>query len=204
MLKILAAIIVASLTIVAAFTALPLPFVAPLTPGLETIPVWSWGHGWLLGLHQQSLQVPAALLAGLALGAWLGGLSQLCYLALGLGGLAVFAQGGGWEYWQQPTMGYLLALAPAAAVTALVAGRSASSARLTAACAAGVLTCHALGLPYAGWSLWPASAEGWRQLLLAYLVVPLPGQLLLAAGLAVLAAPVRHLASPAPAPRATR
>ena len=42
-----------------------------------------------------TLQVPAVLLAGVALGPWLGAASQLAYLAVGLLGLPVFASGGG-------------------------------------------------------------------------------------------------------------
>ncbi len=47
-------------------------------------------------------------LAGLCLGKKWGAFSQIGYLLLGAGGLAVFAGGGGWLYLAGPTGGYLL------------------------------------------------------------------------------------------------
>ncbi len=55
-----------------------------------------------------TLQSFFALLAGAVLGAELGALSQIVYLALGLWGLPVFASGGGMGYVLQPTFGYLI------------------------------------------------------------------------------------------------
>jgi biotin transport system substrate-specific component len=199
LLKLIAAIILTSLSVVAVFTALPLPFVAPLSPGMGTITVWTWGQGWQFGLYNQDLQLPVALLAGLALGAPLGGLSQLIYLALGLSGLGTFSQGGGWQYWQQPTMGYLLGLVAAACVTALLAGRSRSLPRLALACLAGIVALHAVGLPYSGWVLWPEGGARLQQLFYTYVVIPLPGQVILAILLATLATVARQTVGRLPA-----
>lgn len=183
--KLIAAILFAATSILAVLITLPLPFVAPAPPGTAIVISGIGVNGWTLGLHEQNLQVPVGLLAGLTLGGSLGALSQLLYIGMGLAGLATFTQGGGWEYWQQPTVGYLLALVPATWITAGVAGRSASWGRLMLACATGIGVLHILGLPAAAWLLWPDGPAPWKEFITAYLLIPLPGQLLLAAGLAL-------------------
>jgi biotin transport system substrate-specific component len=85
----------AILTALGARVAIPLPF----TP----VPV--------------TLQVLFPLLAGLLLGSKRGALSQAEYVAAGLAGLPVFAQGGsGLAYFLGPTGGYLLGFIAAAFV----------------------------------------------------------------------------------------
>lgn len=66
---------------------------------------------WAQHVYQASaysFQVPAVLLAAAVLGCRFGGLTMLLYLALGLGGLPIFAGGGGLDYLYGPTAGYLL------------------------------------------------------------------------------------------------
>ncbi|MCG8608351.1 biotin transporter BioY, partial [bacterium] len=82
----------AALTAAGAFIKIPLPYV-PLT-----------------------LQPLFVIMAGSVLGAKFGAQSQLIYLAVGLSGVPVFANGGGPAYILQPTFGYLLAY-PVAAYT---------------------------------------------------------------------------------------
>lgn len=177
----------------AVFVALPLPFISPTTAGLAGLSGWSGVPGWLLGLHEQNLQVFIALLAGLTLGAYLGGLSQVLYIGLGLSGLAAFTQGGGWSYWQQPTMGYLLALIPAASVTAWIAGRSLSCSRLLMACCCGLTVLQLLGLSYITWTAWSGDyLTRWQEVVTAYVFVPLPGQLLQALAVAIVVWAGRH------------
>lgn len=55
-----------------------------------------------------TLQILAVYLAGALLGPRLGLLSQLCYVLIGLIGVPVFAEGGGFGYIFKPTFGYLL------------------------------------------------------------------------------------------------
>jgi biotin transport system substrate-specific component len=74
----------ASLTAVGAFIRIPLPYV-PLT-----------------------LQVFFVFLAGVLLGPRLGALSQIIYILLGLIGLPIFAEGGGIGYVLHPSFGFLL------------------------------------------------------------------------------------------------
>ena len=75
-------------------------FVALITVGtFVRIPV---------GTDVYTLQFLFTLLAGLLLGARLGALAVVVYIALGLLGVPVFASGGGPSYVLQPTFGYLI------------------------------------------------------------------------------------------------
>jgi|UPI00068E9C56 biotin transport system substrate-specific component len=89
----------AALTAVGAFIKIPIPYV-PFT-----------------------LQFLFVLFAGLLLDKRLAFLSQVIYLALGLAGLPIFAQGGGPAYVLQPTFGYLVGFALGAYVIGAVVER---------------------------------------------------------------------------------
>jgi biotin transport system substrate-specific component len=121
----------ASITAVGAFVRVPLPGV-PFT-----------------------LQVPAVLLAGVALGPWRGAASQVAYIAVGLLGLPVFASGGGPGYLLTPTFGFLVGFIGAAVVTGLVAGdpRSSGTVRMALALALGIVAIYLVGVPWFGWNL---------------------------------------------------
>ncbi|MFU0799354.1 MAG: biotin transporter BioY [Xylanivirga thermophila] len=82
----------AALTAVGAFIKIPLPPV-PFT-----------------------LQVFFVIFSGLFLGSKLGFLSQIVYIALGLIGIPIFANGGGIQYIFNPAFGYLIGFAVAAFV----------------------------------------------------------------------------------------
>jgi len=92
-------------------------------------------------------QVFCVLLAGGVLGARLGFISQLQYLAAGAAGLPVFAHGGGLPALLGWTSGYLVAFPLAALVVGAVSerlrGRGIGSA--LAACLCGVVVIHVLG-----------------------------------------------------------
>lgn len=64
-----------------------------------------------------TFQVMFVLLAGMLLGPRLGALSVALYVTIGLVGLPVFTQGGGFGYVLQPTFGYLIAFIFAAYLT---------------------------------------------------------------------------------------
>jgi biotin transport system substrate-specific component len=89
----------AALMAAGAFIKIPLPYV-PLT-----------------------LQPLFVIMAGSVLGAKFGALSQLIYLAVGLSGVPVFANGGGPAYVLQPTFGYLLAYPVAAYAVGFLVGK---------------------------------------------------------------------------------
>lgn len=82
----------AALTAVGAFIKVPIPFI-PFT-----------------------LQYLFCAFAGILLGARLGALSQIVYVAAGLIGLPIFAEGGGFDYVFKPSFGYLIGFIVAAFV----------------------------------------------------------------------------------------
>lgn len=96
-----------------------------------------------------TLQVFFTCMAGLLLGPGLGAASQAVYVLLGLVGLPIFTQGGGFSYVTQTTFGFLLGLIPAAWVAGMIARRGAASFwRLLLACLAGTAAVYVIGLPY--------------------------------------------------------
>ena len=64
-----------------------------------------------------TLQFLFTMLAGLLLGGRLGAVSVLAYALLGLAGLPIFAEGGGFWYLLKPSFGYILGFILAAYVT---------------------------------------------------------------------------------------
>ena len=97
-----------------------------------------------------TLQFLFTSLAGILLGAKLGGLSVLCYIALGLMGLPIFAGGGGPAYVLQPTFGYLIGFAVGTYVTGTLASRGSCPTvkRLIMASFVGLLIVYAFGMVY--------------------------------------------------------
>jgi biotin transport system substrate-specific component len=139
--RVSAVLFVTILTIVAAQISVPLPF----TP----VPF--------------TLQPMIVLLAGAALGARLGTMSQVAYIALGLAGLPVFAASPllpqGLARIMGPTGGYLMSYPCAAFVAGYLAERGFDRRYLTAVAAMGaglavIFTCGvawlAFGLPHVG------------------------------------------------------
>lgn len=82
----------AALTAIGAFIRIPIPYV-PFT-----------------------LQYLFCALAGIILGSKLGALSQIVYVIIGLVGVPVFTEGGGFNYIFKPTFGYLIGFIIAAYV----------------------------------------------------------------------------------------
>lgn len=82
----------AALTAIGAFIRIPIPYV-PFT-----------------------LQYLFCALAGVILGSKLGALSQIVYVVIGLVGVPVFTEGGGFNYIFKPTFGYLIGFIIAAYV----------------------------------------------------------------------------------------
>lgn len=97
-----------------------------------------------------TLQPFFCALAGILLGARLGLLSQLIYIALGLAGLPVFAQGGGISYITNHTFGFLIGFA----VSAFVIGKIIEITKvinlrnLLISLISGLMTIYALGIAY--------------------------------------------------------
>lgn len=108
-------------------------------------------------------QVFCVLLAGALLGARLGFVSQVQYLAAGAAGLPVFAHGGGPAALLGPTGGYLIGFPLAAAVTGALCVRLGQRGRIGtfAGCLSGVAVIYVFGAAwYAGWSAVIGSGAG--------------------------------------------
>ncbi len=108
-------------------------------------------------------QVFCVLLAGAALGARLGFVSQVQYLAAGAAGLPVFAHGGGPAALLGPTGGYLIGFPLAAAAVGALCARLGPRGRsgIFAACLSGITVIYLFGAAwYAIWSAVMGSAAG--------------------------------------------
>ena len=153
-------------------------------------------------LHFQLFQATITLqffftaMAGLLLGAKLGALSQLLYVALGLVGVPIFAAGGGFGYIFNPTFGFLLGLIPAAWVIGVLAKRPLKFWRTALAMLAGLAVLYAIGVPYMaliangylgkGLTFWQVMRSG--------MLIYLPGDMLkIAVGSALCVAVERRL-----------
>ncbi|MFO6463648.1 biotin transporter BioY [Jannaschia sp. KMU-145] len=103
-----------------------------------------------------TLQGLAILTIGLTLGARLGAVTVLAYLAEGAMGLPVFANGGaGLAYLAGPTGGFLLGFVAMAYIAGLAAGRG-----LVVMIGASLLAAAAIYLPGVAWPYAVASAAG--------------------------------------------
>ena len=102
-----------------------------------------------LGLMVFTLQIPFVFLAGALLGPGYGALSQLVYILLGLAGVPILAEGGGFSYVLRPSFGFLIGyIAGAAVVGALLKKKKASALRIALACVSGLAAIYTVGLPY--------------------------------------------------------
>ncbi len=97
-----------------------------------------------------TLQLLFTTLAGVLLGARLGTLSVLLYLFLGLLGVPVFTEGGGFSYIFQPTFGYLIGFAVGCWLTGTIVGsrHNPSYLRLLLANFAGMAVVYLFGVVY--------------------------------------------------------
>ncbi|MFS8864675.1 MULTISPECIES: biotin transporter BioY [unclassified Synechococcus] len=169
-----------------------------------------------LGGYSFSLQIGGVLLTACLAGPVAAVCAQIVYLGLGLAGLQVFAQGGGWQYLHQPTFGYLLGFLPAAWACGTIAFRqrdphslpSSSVRQRTAAVKRlaappvglqelGSGSLVALALIHLTGIVYLLATQPWNQELLRlirlYSGYTLPGQLIVASFAAVMAVLLRRL-----------
>lgn len=122
MTRLLFILLFASLTAFSAFVAIKVPFLTwgmpKSLPGAEAIAQWK---GLVFGSHTISAQLLLVWLAGALLGARRGAVAMAIFLAVGLSGVPIFSNGGGWDYLGEPTFGYLLAFLPAVVIVGLLA-----------------------------------------------------------------------------------
>jgi biotin transport system substrate-specific component len=144
-------------------------------------------------------QVGAVLLVSCLGGRTAGALAQIAYLLIGLVWLKIFNDGGGIEYLQKPSFGYLLAFIPGAWVCGQLAFKQTLPREAAAnvvkptlkpelehlgiSCLCGLFTIHLFGIIYSiGFKLIDLQQSGNFNLLdsiVSYSVYPLPSQLLL-------------------------
>jgi biotin transport system substrate-specific component len=97
-----------------AFVGLTLTIFGTFLEAFATSPPWQWFQEG--GFVAQSLgvrfQVGAVLLTGCLGGPQAGAIAQVAYLGLGLAGLPIFENGGGFGYVQALSFGYLLGFVP--------------------------------------------------------------------------------------------
>lgn len=155
---------------------------------------FDWGNMEAYSLGS-TLQVGVVLLIGCVGGKNAATLSQIAYLALGLSGAQVFAQGGGLGYWQEPTFGYLLGFLPAAWLCGYVAFRQPRRFdSIVLSCIIGLLVIHLLGLIYLSClALFGLLSGGWWSAVMQYSFTPLPGQLLMVCAVSLVAFIFRRL-----------
>lgn len=141
-----------------------------------------------LGYSSITLQFFFTAMAGCLLGPYWGAASQGVYVLLGLVGLPIFTLGGGFGYVFQPTFGFLLGLIPSALVIGLITRKNRRPLRIILACAAGLATLYAVGLPYMGLILNVYLDKGWSlgRLLRDGMLLFLPGDALKIAVAAIL------------------
>lgn len=99
-----------------------------------------------------TLQIFFVIFAGLLLGPRLGFASQAIYIALGLAGVPIFANGSGIQYMLNPSFGYLLGFAAAAYITGKISEKLSSQnptfIKYLISSFAGLIVCYAVGVPY--------------------------------------------------------
>jgi biotin transport system substrate-specific component len=127
-----------------------------------------------------TLQFLFTAMAGILLGKKYGALSQLVYVALGLVGLPIFTQGGGFGYFLMPTCGFLLGLIPAAWVIGALTEKHADLRHTAGACLAGLFVLYLIGLPYMAMIVNHVMGKGLSagQILMSGMVIFLPGDFL--------------------------
>lgn len=97
-----------------------------------------------------TLQIFFIVLSGILIGPYLGALSQLVYVILGLIGLPVFTTGGGLSYIFNPTFGYLLGFIIAPIIIGKIFNGTPKTSFLHSliGCFLGVLVIYIIGVPY--------------------------------------------------------
>lgn len=97
-----------------------------------------------------TMQLEFVLLAGALLGGKLGMGAVLIYMAMGLLGLPVFAQGGGMSYVLKPSFGYIVGFAVGAYATGSIANKEVRPGmrRLLAANLTGLVIIYLFGMAY--------------------------------------------------------
>jgi biotin transport system substrate-specific component len=164
------------------------------------VPSFESGN-FALSTHDLSVsyQIGAVLLVGCLGGRNAGALSQIAYIFLGLTGLKVFSQGGGFGYIHEPSFGYLLGFIPGAWLCGHLAFKSLPRIEsLAFSCLCGLGCIHLVGMLY----LLTAHPTGWLKLnadtslfsmISKFSLIQLPGQLAVMCAVTVVAFMLRQM-----------
>ncbi|MCI5993032.1 MAG: biotin transporter BioY [Clostridiales bacterium] len=144
-----------------------------------------------------TLQFFFTAMAGVLLGARWGAASQAVYVLLGLVGLPIFTQGGGFSYVLQPTFGFLVGLIPAAWLIGYMSRKKSGFWWLCLGCLAGLGVLYLIGMPYMAVILNVYLAKGMSlwSLLMAGMLPFLPGDMVKIAVTALLCGRLRPVLS---------
>ena len=144
-----------------------------------------------------TLQFFFTAMAGVLLGARWGAASQAVYVLLGLAGLPIFTQGGGFSYVLQPTFGFLVGLIPAAWLIGYMSRKKSGFWWLCLSCLAGLGVLYLIGMPYMAVILNVYLAKGMSlwSLLMAGMLPFLPGDMVKIAVTALLCGRLRPVLS---------
>ena len=142
-----------------------------------------------------TFQTLFVVLAGALLGSKGGAASTACYALMGLLGIPVFTQGGGFSYVLQPSFGYILGFIGGAFLTGLLIERAEKLTfwRALAAIFAGLAVIYLAGMIY-GYILCNyvlGIALGFYALILHYFLMVIPGDICLCILAAVLTVKLR-------------
>ncbi len=137
-----------------------------------------------------TLQTLFVILAGLILGRKNGAISVSIYVIIGLLGVPVFTQGGGFSYILNPTFGYILSFIAGAWLSGFIAEKfKPSILTWTIAGIFSIILIYAIGIPYFYFisRYYMGNIIAARTLLVTFILMPLPGDLIscLAAALLV-------------------
>lgn len=130
-----------------------------------------------------TLQLLFTMLAGLLLGPKLGATAVVIYIILGLIGLPVFTEGGGFGYIFKPTFGYIIGFAVGAYVTGKIANKDKTPdmKRLLKANFAGLAIVYIFGMLYYYYisNFYLASPIGVKAIILYCFILAVPGDIFL-------------------------
>lgn len=179
--KLFFALFFVCLTVFATFVQVRVPFVLPFMPPLPDVQITASGYGLTWGTYVTNLQLMAVIATSFFLGPRLGTLSQIIYLVLGFSGIPIFYSGGGSAYWHQPSVGYLFSSIPVILITGFIAFRKGklNSTRcmnanwLLIGGLTGIVFFHIIGGAVAFFMI----HVRWWEVLLVYVILPLPAQL---------------------------
>lgn len=102
--------------------------------------------GAILHIGDASLQTLFSALSGILLGPVWGPASQLLYVAMGLLGLPLFVEGGGFLYAVHPTFGFLLGMVLSSFVTGILTEKTNWNIWLISTL--GLLSAYLIGMPF--------------------------------------------------------